>query len=88
MINTNLRQGIGLKGPGSPGTNSSGFGSGFQRGMSMNLLQIMIQVLDMFNGGGGIPMFGNFGRVYYGGNGLTGFLGAAPNSKSRRRKRK
>ena len=82
MIHVNLNSGRGLAGPGSLGTNSSGFGSGFQRHLSTTaLIQMMVQVLNMFMGGGGLPMLGNFGNPYRG-TGLTSFLGAPPRHKS------
>ena len=81
MIHLNLNTGRGLAGPGSLGTNSSGFGSGFQSyATTTALIQMMVQVLNMFMGGGGLPMFGNFGNPYRG-TGLTNFLGAPPRSK-------
>jgi hypothetical protein len=50
MVNNNLRSGSGLKSPEPLGANTSGFGSGFQGGRSMNLEQLMMQVLGMFIG--------------------------------------
>ena len=81
MIHVNLNTGRGLAGPGSLGANSSGFGSGFQSYATTNtLIQMMVQVLNMFMGGGGLPMLGNFGNPYRG-TGLTSFLGAPPKHK-------
>lgn len=81
MLHINLNSGGGLAGPCSLGTNSSGLGSGFQRhSTTTSVMQLMVQVLNMFVGGGGLPMFGDFGNPYRG-SGLTSFLGAPPRDK-------
>ncbi|MFA5506181.1 MAG: hypothetical protein WC314_15795 [Vulcanimicrobiota bacterium] len=77
MFNINLGPNMGMQNTGALGS-SSGFGSGFQSQMLMSMMQMMMQMLSMFTGGGGMPMSGNFGNPYSGGNGLSNFLGAAP----------
>lgn len=75
MININLNPGIGNAGMLGRG---SGYGSGFQSQMMMTLLEMVSQMLNLFIGGGGLPMNSNFGNTSLGGNGLTDFLGNTP----------